>query len=103
MLAVSAFLACQRSTVETRDHHMRVDRQLGLKGVGDQQERDRVDGTYVKDKKDPVEVFVPSDNHFLIVLRMEKSRECAPPAPFDDLPLDLRHSPAIKGIVSKPS
>jgi len=53
--------------------------------------------------KDPVEFCPPSGNRLLITLRMEQSSNSVPPAAFDDLPLDLRHSPAIKTVVGEPS
>ena len=48
------------------------------------------DATYVEDEEDLGEVRLPSRNHFLVVLRMEKSGDCVPFALLDDLPLDLR-------------
>ena len=51
--------------------------------------------------EDPVEVQLPSGNRFLVVLRMQKSRDCVPSAPFDDLPLDPRHGSAIKSVIGK--
>jgi hypothetical protein len=51
--------------------------------------------------KNPVEVQLPSGDRILIILRMEKSRDCVPSALFDDLPLDLRDSSAVKSVVSE--
>ena len=47
------------------------------------------DATYVEDEKDLCEVRLPGRNHFLVVLRVEKSGDCVPFALLDDLPLDL--------------
>ena len=52
--------------------------------------------------KDPVEVQLPSSNSVLVILCMKKPRDCAPPDPFDYLPLDLRQGSAIKSIISEP-
>jgi hypothetical protein len=59
------------------------------------------DGTYVEDVKNPVELQLPTGNHFFVILRLEESRDGVPPTPFDDFLLDLCHSPAIGSIVSE--
>ena len=59
------------------------------------------DGTHVEDVKDPVEVQFPGGDRFFIARRMDESRDRVPLALFDDLPLDLCHSPAIKSVVSE--
>ena len=46
--------------------------------------------------KDPVEVQLPSGYRFLIVPRMNKSRDRVPSDPFDGFFLDLRYGPAIE-------
>ena len=51
--------------------------------------------------KDPVEVQFPSPDRILIARRMDNSRDRVPLPLFDDLPLDLCHSPAIKSVVSE--
>jgi len=53
-------------------------------------------GTYVEDMKDPDEVQPPGGDRFLVVLRMEKSRDCAPLTLLDDPPLGIRDSPGIR-------
>ena len=52
--------------------------------------------------KDPVELRLPTSDRLLIILRMEKPRECVPLALFGDLPLDLPHRSAVRGIISEP-
>ena len=59
------------------------------------------DGTHVEDVKDSVEVQFPGGDRFFIARRMDESRDRVPLALFDDLPLDLCHSPAIKSVVSE--
>jgi len=88
--------------VEIRNHHMGIDRQLGLEGGG-QGEQDGTNGTHIEDMKGPVEVQFPSSDHFLIVLCMKQPGGYVPPAPFDDLALNLGYSPAMKSVVSRPS
>jgi hypothetical protein len=51
--------------------------------------------------EDPVEVQPPGGDRIFIILRVEKSREQIPFALLDDLPLDLRHGPAIESMVSQ--
>ena len=46
--------------------------------------------------KDPVEVRPPGGDSFLVVLCVEKSRDCAPFTALGDLPLDARDSPGIR-------
>ena len=61
--------------------------------------RHKSDGTHVKDMKDPVEIQFPGGDGLLIVRRVDKSGDRVPSALFDDLPLDLCYSPAIKNVV----
>ena len=51
--------------------------------------------------KDPVEIQLPSRDSILIVCCVDDSGDRVPLALFDDLPLDLCHSPVIKSIVSE--
>ena len=51
--------------------------------------------------KNPVEIQFPAGDRFPIVRRMDKSGDRVPPALFDDLPLDLRHSPVIKSVYQR--
>ena len=51
--------------------------------------------------RDPVELEPPNGDCFLVILRMEKSSDCIPSAPFEDFLLDLRYSSATKNIVSE--
>ena len=74
--------------------------QLGLKGSGERDPGDNV-RTHIEDAKEPVEVRLPRGNRLPIGLRMDKSRDRTPPAPFDDFPLDLRNGSAIKSTVSE--
>ena len=80
--------------------NMGVHGQFGLYG-NNQRQQSKGNRTYVEDKKDPVELQLPSGNRLLIILRMEKSRNCVLPTLFDDLPLDLCCSPAIKNVVGE--
>ena len=66
--------------------------------VGD--DHTEVNRTYVEDSKNPGEVQPPGGDCLLIVLR-EESRDCTPFPPLDNLFLDLRHSPAIQGMVNR--
>ena len=50
--------------------------------------------------KDPDEVQPPGSDRLLIILRVEKSRNCISFALFDDLPLDPRHGPEVRPIAS---
>ena len=59
------------------------------------------DRTHVEDVKDPVEVQFPGPDRILIARRMDKSRDRVSLALLDDIPLNLRHSPAIKSVVSE--
>ena len=59
------------------------------------------DRTHVEDVKDPVEVQFPGPDRILIARRMDKSRDRVSLTLLDDLPLNLRHSPAIKSVVSE--
>ena len=52
--------------------------------------------------KDPIEVQPPGGNRFLIVFRVEKSRDRVPFTPLDDVPLDLGHGPVIERLVGEP-
>jgi len=82
------------------DHHMGVYDQFGLNG-NDQRQPSRSGRTYVEDKKYPVELHLPTSNGVLIILCMEQSRDRVPPILFDDPPLDLCRSPAIKNVVGE--
>ena len=46
--------------------------------------------------KESDKVLLPNGNFVLISLRENESEGCIPFTPLDDLPLDLRHGPAIK-------
>jgi hypothetical protein len=59
------------------------------------------DRTHVEDEKDPGEVRPPGSDCFLVVLCVDKPRDYIPFSLLDDLPLDLRHSPAINSIVNE--
>ena len=52
--------------------------------------------------KNPVEAQSPGGDRFFIV-RVEKSRDHILFAPLDNFPLDLGHSPAVQGMVSRSS
>jgi len=69
--------------------NMGVHGQFGLYG-NNQRQQSKGNRTYVEDKKDPVELQLPSGNRLLIILPL-----------FDDLPLDLCCSPAIKNVVGE--
>ena len=90
---------CNDSTGVGNDY-MCVDRKFGPKADS---ERWLYKGgtTHVEDMKNPVEDQFPAGDLFLIVRRMDKSGDRIPPAVFDDLPLDLRHSPAIKSVCQR--
>jgi len=60
----------------------------------------RVNRTYVEDLKNSGEVQSPGGNRLFVVLR-EESRDRISFPPLDDFPLDLRHSPAIQGMMSR--
>lgn len=62
---------------------------------------DRNDRTHVKDTKDPTQVLHPVSNGLIVALSVEKSRDRVSSAPFDDVPLDLGHSPAVGGPLRK--
>jgi len=51
--------------------------------------------------KDPVELYPPSDNHLLVVLRVKKFGEETPFTLLNDVSLDLRYGPAIESVVSE--
>jgi hypothetical protein len=70
----------------------------GLSVIGSSRDED---GTYVEDEKDLVEVRLPGRNHFLVILRVEKSRYCVPFVLLGDLPLDLRQHATAESIVSE--
>ena len=55
---------------------------------------------YVEGMEDPVEIRFPGGNHFLVILRVEKSGECIPFVLLDDPPPDLRQRAAIGNIVN---
>jgi len=59
-----------------------------------------VSRTYVEDSKNSGEVQPPGGDCLFIVLR-EDSRDRIPFPPLDNLFLDLRHSPAIQGMVNR--
>jgi hypothetical protein len=50
--------------------------------------------------KDPAEIRFPGGDHFLVILRVEKSGEYVPFALFGDPPPDLRQRAAIGSIVN---
>lgn len=58
-----------------------------------------VDGTHVKDLKNPAEVRPPGDDPLLVLPRVKKSRDGIPFAPLDKLPLNLCHGPTIESIL----
>lgn len=58
-----------------------------------------VDGTHVKDLKNPVEVRPPGDDPLLVLPRVKKSRDGIQFAPLDKLPLNLCHGPTIESIL----
>ena len=68
--------------------------------TGGQRRPPRNDGTYIEDIEDPDEIQPPGYNSFLVVLRIEMSRNHVPLSLLDDLPLHLLHGP---GVGSKPS
>jgi hypothetical protein len=55
-----------------------------------------VDGTYVEDLKDGMEVLPPGSNRIFIALRMQEPGGRVPFLMFDDLPLHLCHSSVIE-------
>jgi len=59
-----------------------------------------VNRTYVEELKNPGEVQPPGGDHLFIVPQ-EESRDRISFPPPDDLPLDLHHSPAMQGMVSR--
>ena len=61
--------------------------------AGNQQSSRRSGGTHVKGTKDPIKVQPPGSNRFFIVFCMIASRDQIPFTPFDDVPLNLGHSP----------
>jgi len=63
--------------------------------------RTKANRAHVEDLENPSEVQSPGGDHLSIVLRAEESRNCIPFPPLDDFRLDLCHSTAIQGIVSK--
>ena len=65
---------------------------FGLEAEG-QQSSYRSDGTHVKNTEGPVEIQPPGGDHFLIFLRVIKSRDHVPFTPLDDVSLSLVHSP----------
>ena len=89
--------------MDIREHGMVVDQQLRLKWeLSAIVKRDRIN-TYVEDAKNSVEVPSPTRNHIFIGLCMEDPRDRTSFTLFDDLSLDLGHSPAIdKASVSRP-
>ena len=61
----------------------------------------RTDLTYVEGIKNPIKVRPPCGDRILIILHTVRSGERIPFTIFDDLLLDLRHSPVIKSIVGE--
>ena len=55
---------------------------------------------YLEDLKDPFEVSSPGGDGFLVVLGMQKSGDCIPPAPLGNLLSDLCHGSVIRNVVS---
>ena len=54
--------------------------------------------------KDPAEIRFPGSDHFLVILRVEKSGEYIPFVLFDDPPPDLSQRAAIgRSVVNKAS
>ena len=96
MSADGSFLICQHVAVNICNNRVGVDRQLGLKG-GRQRKPNRFNRTYVEDLKDPVEFLPPGGDHILVVLCVEESRSCFSFSLLNGLPLDLGHSPAVRG------
>lgn len=55
---------------------------------------------YFEDLKNLLEIRLPSFD-FLFVVRVERSEECIPFAPLDNVPLNFCDNPAIERFVSK--
>ena len=56
--------------------------------------------THVEDLKDPIQVRLPTRNLILVVPRVKKSGDAAPPTLFDDLILDFRDGTVIESAIS---
>ena len=80
--------------------HTRVHRKLSLEAYS-QQWLYMSNGTHVEDKKDPVEIQLPSGNCVLVTLRVEKSGDSIPSTLLDDLLQDPLHSSAVQSITSE--
>jgi len=61
----------------------------------------RNDRTHVKDMKNPLQIQLPGSNLFIVAHSAEISKDRISFTPFDDVPLDLIHSPTIKSSVSE--
>ena len=83
------------TTMNLGDGYVCIYREFGLR-IKSWQQLYRSNGTYVEDMKDPDEVHPPGGDRFLVVLCVEKSRECIPFTLLDDLFLDIRDSPGIR-------
>jgi hypothetical protein len=78
-----------------------IQHELGLGVNGQQWSHDDADGTYVEDEKDLTEIRPPGGDRFLVVLRVDKPRDCVPFSFLDNLPLNLYQLAMIKSIISE--
>ena len=97
VLAVGISLAWCYVTVDIRNDHIDVDYQLSLEQgqASARAERNKADGTYVEDLKDPHQVRLPCPNRLFIILCVHKPGKYIPSAFLGDLLFDLLHSSAI--------
>lgn len=51
--------------------------------------------------KDPVEVCLPSNDHFTTIFHMDKPRDWVPPILIDNFSLCLPPSPMVENIISE--
>ena len=105
---IGPFLVFDHSTMDVgnepanvRNCYMRMQRQFGLE-MDVQQCGWRVDNrTHLKNMKDSIEVRPPGSNRGFILLRVENTRDRISFFWLDGTPLNLRHGPAIGGVVSR--
>jgi len=61
------------------------------------------DRTHIEDLKNILEALPPASDCLFIFLRTEMPTDHAPFTPLGELPLDIRHSPAIESITTNSS
>jgi hypothetical protein len=85
------------------DHHVGIDRQFDLKGVGKITNVQQINRTHVEDMKNPDKILLPRGELVLVALREDESINRIPFTLLDHLSMDPGHRSAVVLAVNRSS